>query len=144
MEALLASRLPDRAIVLGKVAAVAAYGWGVTLICWLAGWLCVRLAYDAAYATAMPDPAFVLAWPVVLSALAAALVACIGVLISLRAPSVRQAQQLMSVAMLATFLLVGLLAAELLNLGMGDKAAVVLTVSPPSWLYATPYCLQHC
>jgi ABC-2 type transport system permease protein len=127
LEALLASRLPDRAIVLGKIAAVTAYGWSVTLICWLAGWLSVRLAFDAAFATAVPDLAFVLAWPVVLSALAACLVACIGVLISLRAPSVRQAQQLMSVAMLGTFLLVGLLAAELLNLGMGDQAAVVLT-----------------
>ncbi len=126
LEALLASRLPDRAIVLGKVAAVTVYGWGITLICWLAGWLSMRLAYDAAFATAMPDGAFVLAWPVVLTALAACLVACIGVLISLRAASVRQAQQLMSVAMLGTLLIVGLLAAEVLNLGMGSHAAAVL------------------
>jgi ABC-2 type transport system permease protein len=127
LEALLASRLPDRAIVLGKVAAVAAYGWSVTLICWLAGWIAVRLAFDAAYTSAVPNPAFVLAWPFVLSGLAAWLVACVGVLISLRVQSVRQAQQLMSVAMLGALLLVGLLAAELLNLGMGDQAVVVLT-----------------
>ena len=127
LEALLASRLPDRAIVLGKVAAVAAYGWSVTLICWLAGWVTVRLAFDAAYASAVPNPSFVLVWPFVLSGLAAWLVACVGVLISLRAQSVRQAQQLMSVAMLGALLLVGLLAAELLNLGMGDQAVVVLT-----------------
>lgn len=127
LEALLASRLPDRAIVLGKVAAVAAYGWSVTLICWLAGWVAVRLAFDAAYASAVPNPSFVLAWPFVLSGLAAWLVACVGVLISLRAQSVRQAQQLMSVAMLGALLLVGLLAAELSNLGMGDQAVVVLT-----------------
>ena len=67
LEALLASRLPDRAIVLGKVAAVAVYGWAITLICWLAGWLSVRLAYDTAFAAAVPDLAFVLAWPVVLT-----------------------------------------------------------------------------
>lgn len=127
LEALLASRLPDRAIVLGKVAAVASYGWVVTLVCWLAGWITVRLAYDAAFSSAVPHPTFVLAWPIVLSGLAAFLVACIGVLISLRAQSVRQAQQLMSVAMLGTLLLVGLLAAELLNLGMRDQAVVVLT-----------------
>lgn len=127
LEALLASRLPDRAIVLGKVAAVTVYGWAITLTCWLAGWLSVRLADDAAFAAAGPDLAFILAWPVVLTALSACLVACIGVLISLRAPSVRQAQQLMSVAMLGTLLIVGLLAAELLNLGMESHAATVLT-----------------
>jgi ABC-2 type transport system permease protein len=127
LEALLASRLPDRAIVLGKVTAVAAYGWSVTLICWLAGWIAVRLAFDAAYASAVPNPSLVLAWPFVLSGLAAWLVACVGVLISLRAQSVRQAQQLMSVAMLGMLLLVGLLAAELLNLGMEDQTAFVLT-----------------
>lgn len=126
LEALLASRLPDRAIVLGKVAAVAAYGWTVTLLCWLAGWLSVRLAYDGAFATAVPGLGFVLVWPVILTALSACLVACLGVLISLRASSVRQAQQLMSVAMLGTLLLVGLLAAELFNLGMGSHAAAVL------------------
>lgn len=126
LEALLASRLPDRAIVLGKVAAVTVYGWGITVICWLAGWLSMRLAYGAAFAAAVPDLAFVLAWPVILTALSACLVACIGVLISLRAASVRQAQQLMSVAMLAALLLVGLLAAELLNLGMRSHASAVL------------------
>jgi ABC-2 type transport system permease protein len=126
LEALLASRLPDRAIVLGKVTAVAIYGWGVTLVCWLAGWLSVRLAYDAAFTAAGPDLAFVLAWPIVLTALSAYLVACLGVLISLRASSVRQAQQLMSVAMLGTLLVVGLLSAELLNLGMESHAAAVL------------------
>ena len=126
LEALLASRLPDRAIVLGKVAAVAVYGWAITLLCWLAGWLSVRLAYDAAFAAAVPDLAFVLAWPLVLTALSACLVACLGVLISLRTASVRQAQQLMSVAMLGTLLIVGLLAAELLNLGMGNQAAAVM------------------
>jgi ABC-2 type transport system permease protein len=127
LEALLASRLPDRAIVLGKVAAVAAYGWVVTLVCWFTGWITVRLAHDAAFATAVPHPSFVLAWPIVLSGLSACLVACIGVLISLRSQSVRQAQQLMSVAMLGLLLLVGLLAAELSNLSMRNQAALVLT-----------------
>jgi hypothetical protein len=48
------------------------------------------------------------------------------VLISLRAQSVRQAQQLMSVAMLGSLLLVGSLTAELLSLGMGEEAQGVL------------------
>lgn len=126
LEALLASRLPDRAIVLGKVGAVAVYGWLVTLLCWLGGWTSVRLAFDAAFTSAVPNAGFVFAWPLVLSGLAAVFVAAVGVLISLRAQSVRQAQQLLSVAMLTTLLVVGLLAAELLNLGMGDQAQAVL------------------
>jgi ABC-2 type transport system permease protein len=126
LEALLASRLPDRAIVLGKVAAVAAYGWLVTLLCWLAGWTSVRLAFDTAFLSAVPNSSFVFAWPLVLTGLAAVFVAAVGVLISLRASSVRQAQQMLSVAVLATLLVVGLLAAELLNLGMGEEAGAVL------------------
>jgi ABC-2 type transport system permease protein len=126
LEALLASRLPDRAIVLGKAAAVASYGWGVTLVCWLAGWIAVRLVFDAAFAAAMPNPAYVLAWPVLLSGLAAWFVASTGVLISLRAQSVRQAQQMLSVAMLGTLLVSGLLAVELISLGMGYEAGRVL------------------
>jgi ABC-2 type transport system permease protein len=126
LEALLASRLPDRAIVLGKVAAVAAYGWCVTLLCWLAGWTSVRVAFGSEFAAAVTNPSFVLAWPILLSGLAAVFVASVGVFISLRAQSVRQAQQMLSVAMLAILLVVGLLAAELLNLGMGDQAGAVL------------------
>jgi ABC-2 type transport system permease protein len=122
LEALLASRLPDRAIVLGKVGAVAAYGWLITMLCWFAGWVVVSVAFGAA----APGPLFVLAWPLLLSGLAACFVALIGVLISLRAQSVRQAQQLMSVAMLGSLLLVGSLTAELLSLGMGDEARAVL------------------
>jgi ABC-2 type transport system permease protein len=133
LEALLASRLPDRAIVLGKVAAVAAYGWAITFACWLAGWITVRAAFASAFASAfnsavgaMPAPAYVLAWPLLLSGLGAWFIACVGVLISLRAQSVRQAQQMLSVAMLGTLLVVGLLTAELLNLGMGEAAGAVL------------------
>jgi ABC-2 type transport system permease protein len=126
LEALLASRLPDRAIVLGKVAAVATYGWAITLVCWLAGWIAVRMAQGAAFLAAPPGPAFLLAWPLLLSGLAACFVAAVGVLISLRAQSVRQAQQMLSVAMLGTLLVIGLLAAELINLGMGHEAGLVL------------------
>jgi ABC-2 type transport system permease protein len=122
LEALLASRLPDRAIVLGKVGAVAAYGWIITMLCWIAGWVVVRMAFTIA----APGPLFVLAWPLLLSGLAAGFVALIGVLISLRAQSVRQAQQLMSVAMLGSLLVVGLLTAELISLGIGDEAQTVL------------------
>ncbi len=124
LEALLASRLPDRAIVLGKVAAVAAYGWIVTLACWVTGWAAVLVALDAT----LPNPSFVLAWLLLLSFLASCFIACLGVFISLRAQSVRQAQQLMSVAMLVSLLLLGLLATELVTTGTGEQTGQVLTV----------------
>jgi hypothetical protein len=67
-----------------------------------------------------------MAWPLLLTGLGAWFVAAVGVLISLRAQSVRQAQQMLSVAMLGTLLVIGLLAAELINLGMGHEAGIVL------------------
>ncbi len=109
LEALLASRLPDRAILFGKVAAVAAYGWTITLLCWLTGWLVVWLG--PLNAQIQPASGLWIALPV-LSFLAAWFVAGIGVLISLHAQSVRQAQQLMSIAMLGALLAVGLFAGQ--------------------------------
>jgi ABC-2 type transport system permease protein len=111
LEALLASRLSDRAILFGKTAAVAAYGWAITLVCWIAGWLAAGLSQGAP-AFALP-PVILLSFPV-LSLLAAWYVACVGVLISLHAQSVRQAQQWMSMVMLCTLLVVaGFYAASL-------------------------------
>ncbi|MEI2652482.1 MAG: hypothetical protein V9G12_10065 [Microthrixaceae bacterium] len=74
MEALLASRLPDRAILFGKVAAVAAYGWLVTLLCWLGGWLTVWLNpaevtfQQAPALLGLPVLSFLAAWYVAVSA----------------------------------------------------------------------------
>ena len=111
LEALLASRLPDRAILLGKTAAVAAYGWAVTSLCGLTG--AAAVWFSSGGQAAVFSAQTVLALPL-LSFLAAWYVACLGVLISLRAQSVHQAQQWMSVAMLGTLIAVGLYAAPLL------------------------------
>lgn len=126
LEALLASRLPDRAILLGKAAAVAAYGWAVTLSCWLAG---AAVVWLSAGGQSGAVPAQMALWLPILSFLAAWYVACTGVLISLRAQSVHQAQQWMSVAMLGTLLVAGLFAAPLLPAGTGDKAGQALVLA---------------
>lgn len=137
LEALLASRLPDRAIIFGKVAAVAAYGWAITLLCWLAGWLVVWLGPSPT--AVQPAPVLWIGLPV-LSFLAAWLVAGIGVLISLHAQSVRQAQQLMSIAMLGALLLAGLFAGQAW-LGAPEPQSSSLLLSAAATLLVLDTCL---
>lgn len=126
LEALLASRLPDRAILLGKAAAVAAYGWTITLLCSVLGAAVVWLSTGGQASVLAAQT--VLGLPI-LTFLAACYVACTGVLISLRAQSVRQAQQWMSVAMLGTLLVVGLFAAPLLLAGTAGAAEQALVLA---------------
>lgn len=95
LETLLASRLPDRAILFGKVAAGVAYGWGLTLIALLLGLVTENLTQP--HSGILLYSAQVGIGGVVLSLLTAGFAASSGVLISLRAPTVRQAQQTMNV-----------------------------------------------
>ena len=98
LEALLATRLPDRAILFGKIGAAVGYGWGVTLASLLLGLASVNLAHG--HGELLLYPAIV-GWGILaLSLLGAGLVAGAGVLISLRAASVRQAQQTLSIAIM--------------------------------------------
>lgn len=98
LETLLASRLSDRAILSGKIAAAVGYGWGLTLFSLVLGIITINAAYWSGtllfFSTVLCFGIFL--W----SFLAAAMTACIGVLISLRASTVRQAQQVMSVAIM--------------------------------------------
>ena len=126
LEALLASRLPDRAILLGKTAAIAAYGWAVTLLCWLTGLATTSLTFGAQAISWTPGLLLLLP---LLSLLAAWYVALVGVLISLRAQSVRQAQQWMSLAMLGSLLLVILFDAPSLLAGADVSALPSLIIA---------------
>jgi len=96
LETLLASRLSDRAILLGKLAAAVSYGWGITMVSLLLGLVTVNLIYGRG--ELLFYPVGVAGGIVLLSFLAAGLMAGIGVLISLRSPTMRQAQQVMSLA----------------------------------------------
>jgi ABC-2 type transport system permease protein len=98
LETLLASRLSDRAILFGKVGAAVGYGWGLTLISLLLGLVTVNLAHGRGELLLYP-PAVGLGI-VGFSLLGAGLVASAGVLVSLRASSVRQAQQTLSIAIM--------------------------------------------
>lgn len=96
LETLLASRLSDRAILFGKAAAAVGYGLGITWVSLLLGLVTVNLVDG--HGKPLFYPTMVGLGIVVLSPLCAGLVAGAGVLVSLRATTVRQAQQTLSIA----------------------------------------------
>jgi len=98
LETLLASRLSDWAILFGKVAAAMSYGWGLAMIGLVVGLVTINLAHRGS--GLLLFPATVGLGIAGLSLLAAGLAAGVGVLVSLRASSVRQAQQALSIAIM--------------------------------------------
>lgn len=100
---LLASRLSDRAILFGKVATSVAFGWGVTMVALLIGLVSVNIAiWDGQVIFYKPT---ILIANVSISFLFALLTAGAGVLFSLRAESVQQAQQSLMAVMLIPLML---------------------------------------
>lgn len=97
LETLLASRLSDRAILFGKLAAVVAYGWGITLAAVLMSLVAVNAAYWQGTLTLYPPALFAVILTV--SLLIALFAAGLGIAISLRAATARAAQQTMSIIM---------------------------------------------
>mgnify|MGYP000867927694 CR=1 FL=1 len=99
LETLLASRISDRAILLGKMLVSVGFGWGVTLLSLLLGALVVNLSQDqAGWAFYTPISLFVIL--LVMSLLTNLLAASGVVLISLKSATVRQAGQNMIVGMI--------------------------------------------
>nr|RPI80650.1 MAG: ABC transporter permease [Chloroflexota bacterium] len=99
LETLLASRLSDRAILFGKLASAVIYGWGLTMVSVILGVITVNVVNGQGRLLFFPPEIAVAIF--VLTLLVALLSAGIGVLISLRAPTVRQAQQTMGIVGLA-------------------------------------------
>ena len=95
LETLLASRMPERAILLGKVVATVLYAWGMGVLSLLLGLVLVDLFRTQGNWMFYPLDLFVDA--LVLILLVSVLGASAGVLISLRVSTVRQAQQILSV-----------------------------------------------
>lgn len=91
LEALLATRLSDASILLGKLAAVVAYVWGQVLASLLLGAVTVNLLQWQGHFRFYR--ASVALGAIGLSLLAAGLMASLGILMSLHAPTARQAQQ---------------------------------------------------
>jgi len=115
LETLLASRLSDRAILFGKVLAAITYGWGFTIFSILLGLITVNVAFGKGQI--LLYPATIGLGILVLSFLVAGLAATLGVLVSLRASTVRQAQQTFTVAFFILFV-----------------PMFLLPMLPPAWL----------
>jgi ABC-2 type transport system permease protein len=98
LETLLASRLPDDVILMGKVAAAVGYAWGFTLAMAAVGVVSVNVMHWQGQVTWFPALTAI-GLPLIsfLTSLTAALA---GVLISLRAATARQAAQILSVAVM--------------------------------------------
>jgi ABC-2 type transport system permease protein len=99
LETLLSSRLSDSSILFGKIAASVAYGWGLAMASLIVGLITVNVASgDAGF---LFFSSTTLTGTLLLSLLSALLASAGGVLVSLRAKTVRQAQQTLALAMVA-------------------------------------------
>jgi ABC-2 type transport system permease protein len=96
LETLLASRMPDYAILLGKIVATSLYAWGMGLLSLLLGLVLVDLFRTQGNWMFYPLDLFVDA--LILILLASLLATSAGVLVSLRVATVRQAQQILSIS----------------------------------------------
>jgi len=124
LEALLATRLSDQAILYGKLLAAITYGFSLTWLVLLASIVTINIVYSGdgllfySFGTTMGALVF--------SILVSGLSGSIGVLVSLRASSVRQAQQTMSIGMLVLFL-----------------PFMLLQFIPRSWLEAGSHVIEN-
>jgi ABC-2 type transport system permease protein len=102
LETLLASRLSDSAILLGKVLAAILYGLLFTFANIVVGVITLSIAHRAEGLQA--PPASHVLYMLALVTLACSTLAGIGVFISLRAATVRQAQQTLGIIMMVLFI----------------------------------------
>jgi ABC-2 type transport system permease protein len=108
LETLLATRLPDSSIYLGKILAVCTYAWAITQLILLASLVALNVAGDGSSPAAADSGWFVYPTAVWVASLAgsyasALLISGIGTFISLRSETVRAAHQAM---MLPLFILI--------------------------------------
>lgn len=100
---LLASRLPDRAILFGKITTAVTFGWVVTLVVLLIGLVTANIVLWEGEVMFYKPSVFIS--DVALSFLISLITAGAGVLFSLRAESVQQAQQSLMAVMLIPLLI---------------------------------------
>ncbi|UCC63816.1 MAG: ABC transporter permease, partial [Anaerolineae bacterium] len=98
LETLLASRLPDRAILLGKLIVPLAVGWGATVLCLLISLVVVNVAHWEGEILFYTPP--IALGSLALSFLMAALTAGAGVCISLRTATAQEATQILTAIIL--------------------------------------------
>jgi ABC-2 type transport system permease protein len=105
LETLLATRLPDRAIFLGKVMSALIYALMFTILSMITSLIGLNLVKETQGAYLYPLTVFLSG--LLGSTLTGLLIAGVGVFISLRAGSVREAQQMLVVPMWLLFMAIG-------------------------------------
>jgi ABC-2 type transport system permease protein len=95
LETLLASRMSDRAILLGKVGTLVSYGWGMNFSQLLLGLLAINIVHWQGHLVFYPLGLLLLTFA--LGLVVNILAASAGVLVSLRSGTARQAQQILTV-----------------------------------------------
>lgn len=98
LETLLASRLSDTAIILGKILAAVMYGFAFAATNLLIGWTVVNLKHGHGELLTIPAPRVAALLSLILGG--SFFISGIGVFVSLRAATVRQAQQTFGVIIL--------------------------------------------
>ncbi len=150
LETLLGTRLSDQVILLGKVTAAVLYAWAIFVITLAVAVLGINIMYG--HGRLIMFPMSRLVPTLIYDFLLAVLLSCIGVFVSLRAPTVRQAMQTLNLGFMVTvwgsffgfqslprewrIILLGALAGE--NLIRAEiVAGVVLIVADAALLMAT-------
>lgn len=98
LETLLASRLPDHSILFGKITALVVYGLGAAFVMLAFGWVTINTVHRGVNLHFYSPMMLVAA--AAFSVLGAGLTGAAGVLVSLHASTVKQAQQVMTTGML--------------------------------------------
>ena len=127
LETLLASRLTDRAILLGKIGAAVLYGWGMSMVGVLLGVVTINVAHSSGGILFFPAGTFF--GMVLFSFLVALLMGSIGVFVSLHAPTARVAYQRMSLVMLGLFLTPTILVQVLPDANVAAAAAFLQSLN---------------
>lgn len=96
LETLLASRLSDRAILLGKLSAAVIFEWGITQLVFLVALIPTNILHGRS-GLILYTPAVALSG-MLLSLLIAGLVSMVGIMVSLRSSTVKQAQQKLGIS----------------------------------------------
>jgi ABC-2 type transport system permease protein len=125
LETLLASRLPDHAILFGKILAAMLYALVITLFMVFVGLVTVNVTAKAERLLLFPLHVTLIG--LALTIIFGLLMATIGVFVSLRAATVRQAQQSLSYATLVLVFL----------------PMIALRIVPQSWIVQVSQTLQN-
>lgn len=140
LESLLATRLSDRAILLGKIGAAVIYALVVAFVSTLLGALIsdVVVLSEGKPLHAVFYSGGVVASIVGTALLIAVLLAALGCLISLRSPTVRQAQQTLSIGVTAVVFILGF-GAQFALAHSGVNLRTALATSNPATLYGSVF-----